>query len=236
MNRLRLLFSEAGLVLLAVLCFGAGAGADEKVVGKTNVDVEPAAKIFKLPGLKGGELEAVKDPNTLQEIQNMLARQLPPGVSRPLLGNYSINGNEFDSYHQLISWSSEGGSVNRYVSNCGIAVCGLEAPIHVLDGAHITGYSCKVLDNSMTHPVNIVLLWSKGDGFAYSSSNCMSGSAAGASPAIQTIKNTTCSINVDNSVWAYSIRFQTYGVGSATTVCESGGKACRIYNCVVSYQ
>jgi len=151
---------------------------------------------------------------------------------------YSIYGNEFDSYHEKISWSSQGGLTNRYVSQCNIAVCGLAAPIHVPDKTKITGYDCKVVDNSTTHPVKLVLFWTKGDGFSYSLSSCMSGtSVSSATSNIRSVTNTTCSVPVDNSKFAYGIKFHTYnGSGTSATTCGNGGKNCRIYNCTINYQ
>jgi hypothetical protein len=184
---------------------------------------------------KGGVEGGVEREAALQMLEQF--QVVPPDVQMiPLKKTYSIMHNEFDPYHQGISWASDGGGSNRYVSSCGIAVCGLEAPVHLPDGAHITGFSCKVLDNSPTHPVNVTLSWTKGDIFSYSSVNCMSqGSTTAASASIQTVDNTTCNLTVNNKVYAYALSFNTYEGGAGRTTCESGGKNCKVYTCYVHY-
>jgi len=226
MKKLAWLSSLVFLVVLVVLLLGDELRAADKQTGTKQL-TESAVKVYQLPTIeRGGAVYPAKD---------MIQQEIlwPP---RPVKKTYSILANEFDSYHQKITWASEGGSVNRYVSSCGIAVCGLEAPIHLPDWSRIIGYSCKVMDNSSTHPVHIDIVWSKGDGFAYSISSCSSATAAaGYSPGIQTITNDACSVAVDNATWAYAIRFFTYEGGTGATTCEDGGKTCRIYNCFVYY-
>jgi len=213
-------------VLLVMFLLGSEAWAQEKQTGGKQLE-KASIDVIMLPSIEKGGAVMPAEEKIKQEILEQF---------RLMKKTYSIHGNEFDSYHEKITWASQGGSVNRYVSSCGIAVCGLEAPVHLPDGAHIIGYSCRVVDNSQTHPVGLALIWTKGDGVAYSSSSCFaSTSAPSASPSIQSVNNTTCSVPVDNSTWAYAIRFHTYEGGSGATTCEDGGRACRIYNCFVYY-
>ncbi len=223
------------LISVAIVFSTGSAWSEEKEMEKAPAG-QAAGRLVKLPAAEqGGTGTGVEKEAAHQMLQQF--QLFPPDVQIVALKKtYSIMHTEFTPYHQNIIWASDGGSSNRYVSKCGIAVCGLEAPVHLPDGAHITGYSCKVLDNSTTHPVGIVLSWTKGDQFSYSSTSCMSStSTASASAAIQSIDNSTCNLTVDNKVYAYAISFNTYEGGSGGTICESGGKNCKIYTCYVNY-
>ncbi len=155
----------------------------------------------------------------------------------PSLQHYSAVGNEFEPGHAAIRWASQGGITNRYVASCGIAVCHLAAPLHLPQGVQVKGVTCKVVDNSPTHPVGIVVAWAPGDGLSYSRTDCMAAtSLAGASASIVSL-SASCPIVVDNSRFAYFLEFHTYGGGAtAGTLCENGGAACRVYDCFVAYQ
>lgn len=214
-----------GLTLSAFFVNGVAAEAKSEETGR----ISNQNKVIVLPSIKDGVAKKTIGKTEYKEF-------LPPYW--PIKKAYSVYGNEFDSYHDGIAWSSDGGLTNRYVSKCDIAVCGLAAPVHVPDKVKITGYSCTVVDNSPTHPVELVLFWTKGDGFSYSLSSCRSStSVSGASSNIQMVNNTSCSVPVDNSKYAYGVQFHTYGgAGTSATTCENGGKDCRIYNCTINYQ
>lgn len=221
----------AALLLTPAVMIGGDARPQEKA-GTKPVRSFAKDEIIKMPSME----QWLAAPVGEQELAKVEIGKLV-GPYLPVKKTYSIYGNEFDSYHHAIGWGSSGGLVNRYVSSCGIAVCGLAAPVHVPDKARITGFRCKVVDNSPTHPVGLSLAWSKGDDLvSHSTGGCMiETGTASASPAVQTVASTACQVTVDNSTWAYNLRFDTYEGGSGATVCESGGAACLIYNCFVDY-
>ena len=156
-----LLLTPAGMI-------GGDARPQEKA-GVPSVRSFTKDEIVKIPSLERWTTAPIGEQDLSKaEIGKLVGPYLP------VKKTYSIYGNEFDSYHHLISWGSAGGLVNRYVSSCGIAVCGLAAPVHVADKARITGFRCKVVDNSPTHPVGLSLTWSKGDDLvSHSTGGCM---------------------------------------------------------------
>ncbi|MDH5394306.1 MAG: hypothetical protein OEY11_14055 [Gammaproteobacteria bacterium] len=232
MNR-RMCFFKGWVYVLAAIMLVVMAACSESDNEKQRIAAPE--KLIKLPSVEtGGDIEYLQKIYPQKQYQEFIDKFGYTPVKFPTKKSYSVYGNEFASYHQNIAWSSEGGLNNRYVSACDIAVCGLAAPIHIPDGEQIKGFSCQVLDNSATHPVTVRLFWTQGDIFTYSSTACTaSTTTSGASAGIQTLSNTSCSLPVNNAKFAYGIQFHT--VAPYQSLCENGGKECRIYQCKVNY-
>jgi len=143
---------------------------------------------------------------------------------------YSIFAGEFVPGDETISWSSDhGGSNDRYMSACGIAVCNLVAPVHLPHGSTVTGLTCKVRDNDSTKTLTVRLLEHRGQLTTFGP-GCQV-STTQDSNQIQSISS-ACSVTTDNVQNSYVLDFIH---GSSGQLCTGGGSNCKIFRCSISY-